>query len=151
MRRSVVTAAVLLFVFTVVLRPLRVVGTSMLPNYKNGGFNLVFRFAYAFHEPRRGDVVTIRVATTGEVALMKRIVGMPGETIAFQQGRVLINGKELDEPYVDFEKYPCSWNIPPQEIGLNQYYVVGDNRDNSNESHYKGRADRNRIMGKVIL
>jgi len=146
--RIVILVAVSLIVFKFVLMPIRVDGGSMLPTYKENGVNFVNRLAYLFHEPRRGDVVAVRLLAGGHVMYMKRIVGLPGETLAFQGGRTLINGKPLDEPYV---KFPCYWECEPVQIGPGQYYVVGDNRDNPREWHKQGRAPRAFILGKVLL
>ena len=152
-------------VFKFILLPAHVEGISMLPNYKDRSWNLVNRFAYLWYEPRRGDVVGIRfsraVTNTSagihqaanwleppHVMLLKRIVGLPGETVAFVDGHVLINGEVLDEPY---EKYACDWNLPPKELGPDEYFVVGDNRSMSWEEHTFGRAQRSQIVGKAIL
>ena len=85
-------------VFRFILLPARIEGISMLPTYKDRSVNFVNRLAYRWHEPRRGDVVGIRLAGP-HVMYMKRIIGLPGETVAFVDGRVLINGEVLDEPY----------------------------------------------------
>jgi signal peptidase I len=79
---------------------------------------------------------------------MKRIIGLPGETVAFAGGRVLINGEVLDEPY---EKTPCDWNCPPVKLGPDEYFVVGDNRTMPSENHVFGKAGRDRIIGKAFL
>ena len=152
-------------VFKFILLPIRVEGISMLPNYKDRSWNLVNRFAYLRHEPQRGDVVGIRFSRTDtntpagihQVAswlktphamLLKRIVGLPGETVAFADGRVLINSEALDEPY---EKLPCNWNYPAVQLGPDEYFVVGDNRTMPWEDHTLGRAQRSQIVGKAIL
>ncbi len=145
--RIVVLVAVSLVVFNFLLLPIRVQGISMLPTYRTNRINFVNRLAYVFHEPRRGDVVAIRYAGK-HVMLMKRIIGLPGETISFQGGRAHINGRPLDEPYV---KFPCNWEIPPRQIGPNEYFVVGDNRSMPEAAHDKGKAERRRIVGKVLL
>jgi signal peptidase I len=100
------------------------------------------------HEPRRGDVVAVRFLAGPHRMYMKRIVGLPGETVAFHGGHLLINGKPLDEPYVKFQ---CYWEHEPLQVGPDQYYVVGDNRDNQWEGHAQGRAPRSLILGKVLL
>jgi signal peptidase I len=120
----------------------------MLPTYKENGVNFVNRLAYLFREPRRGDVVAIGLQAGEHVMYMKRIVGLPGEAIAFHRGRLFINGKPLDEPYV---KLPCDWEHEPERVGPDQYYVVGDNRDMPWEDHTHGRAARNHIVGKILL
>ena len=80
--------------------------------------------------------------------LLKRIIGLPGETIAFVNGQVLINDQTLDEPY---EKLSCDWNLPPEKLGPNEYFVVGDNRSMPPEWHTFGKASRDRIIGKLLL
>jgi signal peptidase I len=145
--RIVVLVAVCFIVFNFILLPIRVTGISMLPAYKDRSINFVNRLAYLRHEPRRGDVVNIRYAGIHRM-LMKRIVGLPGETIAFEGGQMFINGKPLDEPY---EKSPCDWNRPPVKLDANEYFVVGDNRTMPMEDHWFGKVLRERIVGKVLL
>ena len=133
--------------FKYCLLPIRVQGISMEPTYRTGQVNLVNCLAYLRHEPQRGDIVSVRFSGKS-VMLMKRIIALPGETIEFRLGRAYINGQLLDEPYV---KFSCDWNHEPEQCGPNEYYVVGDNRSMPFDSHYKGRAERERIVGKVLL
>ncbi|MFZ0827589.1 MAG: signal peptidase I [Verrucomicrobiia bacterium] len=150
-RMTLVRVAVLIVacfvVFRFVLLPIRVEGISMLPTYHDRSVNVVNRLAYCWREPRRGDVVSIRLAGP-HVMYMKRIIGLPGETVAFENGRVLINGEVLDEPY---EKTPCDWNRPPVKLGPDEFFVVGDNRTMPQQFHQFGETPRNRILGKVLL
>jgi signal peptidase I len=146
--RIAVLVAVCVVVRAFVLVPVWVDGGSMLPTYRENGVNLVNRLAYLFHEPRRGDVVAVRMLAGEHVMYLKRIVGLPGETVTFHGGHVFINGQPLDEPYV---KLPCNWEHEPVQDGADQYYVVGDNRDNPEEWHSHGRAQRKLILGKVLL
>ena len=129
------------------LLPVQIKGPSMLPTYQENGVNFVNRLAYVAHEPRRGDVVTIRYSGTS-VMLMKRVIGLPGETIAFHQGRVLVNGTQLAEPYV---KYPTDWELPPVTLTNGNYFVVGDNRSMPLVQHTFGETERRRIIGKILL
>jgi signal peptidase I len=134
--------------FGFILLPTRVDGISMEPTYKDHSVNLVNRLAYLRHEPRRGDVVSVRAWAGMHLMLMKRIIGLPGETVAFDHGRVLINGQPLAEPY---EKWSSDWTRPPVTLGPDQYFIVGDNRTMPWEDHVFGRVERNRIVGKVLL
>jgi signal peptidase I len=119
----------------------------MEPTYRNHQIHCVNRLAYLRHEPQRGDVVSVRFA--GEsVMLMKRILALPGETISFQNGQAYINGQLLDEPYL---KNDCDWSHEPIACGPGQYYIVGDNRSMPFGLHTQGRADRERIFGKLFL
>ncbi len=160
--RVAVLAVTCFIIFKFILLHIQVEGISMLPTYPDQSKHYVNRFAYLWHEPQRGDVVGIRFSTnapagihqaaswleTPHVMLLKRIIGLPGETVAFKNGRVLINGEMLDEPY---EKSPCDWNLPPKELGPDEYFVVGDNRTMPWEGHTFGRAQRSQIIGKAIL
>jgi signal peptidase I len=134
-------------IFKFALFPIRVEGISMLPTYRDGSVHLVSRTAYLWRGPQCGDVVSIRLAGP-HVMYMKRVIGLPGETVAFVNGQVLIDGQVLDEPY---EKLPCDWNLPPEKLGPNEYFVVGDNRSMPPEWHTFGKASRDRIVGKLIL
>ncbi len=136
-----------LILFKLLLLPIRVEGISMLPTYREKRVNFVNRLAYVLHPPRRGDVVAIRLAGR-HVMFMKRIIGLPGETIEFRRGKVFINGRLLEEPYL---AWPCNWDRSPERIGPGEYYVVGDNRTMDWNDHVKGLADRDRIVGKVLL
>jgi signal peptidase I len=142
-----VLVGVCFVLFRYVLAPIRVEGPSMLPTYRRGQIHVINRLAYRFHEPRRGDVVAIMI-TGKDVMLLKRIVGLPGETVAFEQGHLLINGRSVEEPYV---QYACNWQEEPKEVLFNEVYVVGDNRSMPPDYHEHGRSERRRILGKLLL
>jgi signal peptidase I len=142
-----VAVAFVLFFSHLVLLPVKVEGPSMLPTYKDHSINFVNRLAYLWHEPRRGDVVSVRYAGL-HVMLMKRIIGLPGETVAFDDGTVLINGQPLAEPY---EKWPSHWTLPAKTLGPDEYFIVGDNRTMRWQDHTFGVVERWRIVGKALL
>lgn len=79
--------------------------------------------------------------------LLKRVVGLPGESVSFRGGRLYINGQLLEEPYV---KTPCDWEEPERKLGPDEYYVVGDNRSMPREDHVHGITERWRIVGKLM-
>jgi signal peptidase I len=145
--RIVVLAITCFVTFKFILLPIRIDGISMLPTYHTGQINCINRLAYLRHEPRRGDIVSVRLAGTS-VMFMKRIIALPGETLAFHLGRAYINGKPLDEPYL---KLPCDWETGSIECSATQFYVVGDNRSMPFTFHTQGRAERERIVGKLFL
>jgi signal peptidase I len=144
--RALILAVVCVVGYKSTLLHIRVEGISMAPTYQDGSAHFVNRIAYLFHEPQRGDVVSIELAGP-HVMYLKRIIGLPGETVAFSDGHVLINGEVLDEPY---EKTSCDWDLPPEKLGADQYFVVGDNRTMPPEDHVFGKAERNRILGRLI-
>jgi signal peptidase I len=163
--RAAILGVVCFIIFKFVLLHIRVEGISMTPTYPDRSAHYVNRLAYLWHGPQRYDVVSIRFsrgltnAAVGihqaaqwlappHVMLLKRVIGLPGETVAFVNGHVLINGELLDEPY---EKLPCDWNLPPEKLGPDEYFVVGDNRSMPPELHEFGKARRDQIIGKAIL
>ena len=155
--RAAAWAAVCLVIFKILLVHVRVDGISMLPTCPDKAVYWVNRLAYVAHEPQRGDVVAIRFVAADnsisrieppDIMLLKRIIGLPGETVAFKRGRVLINGEVLDEPY---ETLGCDWNRPPVTLGPNDYFVVGDNRSMPWQDHTFGVYSRDRILGKARL
>ncbi|MGD0746009.1 MAG: signal peptidase I [Verrucomicrobiota bacterium] len=163
--RAAVLAILCFVVFKFILLHIRVEGISMAPTYQDGSTHFVNRLAYVWHEPRRGDVVGIRFSRAAtntpagiheaanwlnlpHIMLLKRIIGRPGETVAFVNGQILINGEVLEEPY---EKLPCDWNLPPEQLGPDEYFVVGDNRSMPSENHVFGKCRRGQIVGKTVL
>src|SRR5580765_6134499 len=97
--RIVVLVAAIFLTRQFALLPIKVMGPSMLPTYQDNGVNVVNRLAYLQREPQRGDVVAIRTSGVS-IMYMKRVIGLPGETVAFHEGHAVINGRMLDEPYV---------------------------------------------------
>jgi signal peptidase I len=167
-KRTLIRAAVLAFVVfctcKFVLLPVRIVGISMEPTYRSDTINFINRLAYAFGKPHRGDVVAVRYSNAPSdasmhmtmlrrifagpsVLLLKRIVALPGETIAITNGIVYINGNPLDEPYV---KARARWQLRPITLADNEYFLIGDNRGMDQHEHEFGRAEANRIVGKVL-
>jgi signal peptidase I len=151
--RAVVLAVVSVVVFKWVLLPARVDGISMTPAYADRSFHFVNRLSYLWREPERGDVVGIRLTdpqgwSAPHIMFLKRIIGLPGETISFMNGRARVNGRTLDEPY---EKGPCDWNKAPVTLAPDEYFVVGDNRSMPKEQHTFGSVKRSRIVGKAFL
>jgi len=141
--RAGCVALIAYLLFGHLLTPFRIKGHSMEPTYQNGSFNFCSRLRYLVSPPRRGDVVVIRFAGQ-RVMLLKRVVALEGEEIEFREGKLLINGEEMDEPY---RRFPCDWNLPPRRVEGNSVYVVGDNRSGPIQNHYFGQASVARILG----
>ena len=145
--RAVVLAAFTLIVFRFVFLPVRLRGTSMEPTYADGSVNLVSLLRYRLRFPRKGDVVAIRMAGT-QVMLFKRVVALPGQKVAFRAGRLVVDGKEVQEQYI---VRPCDWDREEVEVGPDEFYVVGDNRSMPVDLHSHGRVRRNRIVGGPVF
>ncbi len=120
-------------------------GASMEPTFSTSERVIVDRVTMLLGGPARGDVVVLDSPRKDEL-LIKRVIGLPGETVAVQAGRVTINGTRLEEPYVlEFCTYPScngTW-----ELGPDEYFVLGDNRSHSLDSHSFGPVQRSAIKG----
>ena len=132
-------------VSTVVVR-----GRSMDPTLRDGDHYLLNRLAYVAKDPKRGDVVVLRDPGHSDMAV-KRIVGMPFETVTIREGWVFINGKKLQETYISSGILTrVEAHAPSQfELGKDEYFMLGDNRDSSEDSRYYGPIHRRSIMGAL--
>jgi signal peptidase I len=117
-------AVVLFLVMRFVVTPYVVVGDSMLPTLKSWDFCLMARVHG--YQPRRGDIVTFRTADDPPLRFIKRVVGLPGETVAIKRGVVTVNGQPLNEPYTTVNP---TWEMAAVEVPANKVFVLGDNRD----------------------
>jgi signal peptidase I len=142
-----VLATLAFITFAWVLLPVRGQGISMEPTYRSGTLHLINRLAYTSHGPARGDVVAIRMPTS-RVVYVKRVIGLPGERVAIVKGRVLVDGRGIDEPYVRSQR---PWNLEPVTLSPHQYFVIGDNRGMNLEDHSLGPVEASRIIGRVIF
>ena len=149
----VVTLAVALVIATVVrtfiFEPVRVDGNSMYPTLKHGEVMIVSKMSYRFGgEPELFDVVICHYPGRGNTNFVKRIVGLPGDTVEIADGYLLVNGVAYDEKFL--HERPVG-NYGPITIPEGQYFVMGDNRNNSNDSRNPayGPLDRKQIVGKV--
>jgi signal peptidase I len=121
-------------------------GRSMEPNFYTGQLVIVNRFVYYFNKPVRGDVIVLHnPQNPTQDDFIKRIVGLPGETVQIKEGRVYVNGILLDEPYIErFCMAGCdgTWSLDSEH-----YFVLGDNRSNSHDSHAFGPLARDLTPG----
>lgn len=140
-----------------VLCVVRVKGSSMLPTLRSGEWAFVWRLSYRFRKPRRGEVVICHFPGRRVKKLpflrqnfVKRVVGLPGDTLEVIEGVVHINGEPLDEPWLDPDRTRFFRNRPPVTLGADEYYVLGDNRDASNDSRRVGPLRRRDVTGRVL-
>jgi signal peptidase I len=121
-------------------------GASMQPNFATSQRVIVDRLTMMLSGPARGDVIVLDSPQTKDELLIKRVIGLPNETIVIQDGRVYVNGKLLDETYVNDFCTMRSCNGEWQ-LGPDQYFVLGDNRSHSLDSHAFGPVSRSAIIG----
>jgi len=120
---------------------------SMLPTLHEGEYVIVDKVSYLLHPPDRGDIVVLAIPSEQD-DLIKRVIGLPGETIAVANGVVTIGGQPLEEPYT--APSPGS-NFPARTLGPEEYFVMGDNRGNSKDSRSFGPVARDSILGRAWI
>jgi len=124
----------------------RVVGYSMVPTLQDNQFLVVNKLGYRLHDPQRGDIIVFRDPRTPDRKLIKRVIGLPGEVVEIRQGQVLVNEQPLAEPYLQDPGYS---SLPSTSIPADQYFVLGDNRNNSSDSRSWGTLEHDLIVGKA--
>ena len=133
--------------FGYVLLPVRGVGISMEPTMGEGDLVFINKLTYRFREPRRGEIIAVRIADHS-VVLVKRIVALPGEHVGFRDGVLRINGEPLEEPYVT---HRSDWDLNDAPLAEREYFVVGDNRAMPMRLHDMGVAGRERLIGPKLF
>lgn len=142
----VLTLLIYFLVRTFLFENYRVLGHSMDPTLENDQFLVVNKLGYRLGEPERGDIIVFRDPRSDERKLIKRVIGLPGEVLEVQGGQVFVNGQRLDEPYID---NPGRYTQEATPIPEGMYFVLGDNRNNSSDSHNWGTLPRDRVVGKA--
>ena len=161
-----------LVIRSIVFEPVRVDGSSMDDTLANGEIMFVSKFDYSSTwlclpwqskeakekapritfggNPQRFDVVICRYPGRGDTNFVKRVVGLPGDTIELKEGYLYVNGEKYDEPYINDEYRSGPLNtMSAREVPEGKYFVMGDHRNNSNDSRSVGAIDRNMIVGHV--
>ncbi len=122
-------------------------GSSMMPTLHDGQYLVISKLIYWIHSPERGDIIVFRPPNHPGEDYIKRIVGLPGEQIEIQSGEFWVDDVSFEEPYIaNLGHYSGSWNL-----GAGEYFVLGDNRSNSSDSHSWGTLPRENIVGKAWL
>ncbi len=136
-----------------VIEKVQVQGSSMLPNFMEGQQLFVDKVSYRFREAKRFEVVIVDVPEEPERYIIKRVIGLPGETVQIKEGKVYINGKPLDGDIYPNEEEILDGGIAEEEIVLrqNEYFVLGDNRNRSKDSRDLGPIKKQKIVGRVAL
>lgn len=148
-----ITAAFLVRAF--VLQQFAVSGHSMDTTLHNGDRVLVNKLSYRLHDPNRGDVVVLKTLEgAGERDLIKRVIGLPGETLEYRNCVVYIDGRELIEPYLDptvVTPTQCGGSQAPITIGTDEVFVMGDNRGGSKDSRNIGPVAYSDLLGRAFV
>ncbi|MGC2637194.1 MAG: signal peptidase I [Acidobacteriaceae bacterium] len=148
LRDIVISCLASVFIITVLYQPVRVEGTSMQPGLRDQDRLFIDKFFFRFEKINRDDVVVFHYPRDPEKSYIKRVIGLPGDTIRIVQGRVFINGKPIDESYVP-RRYQDTRSMGELVVPPDEYFVMGDHRSISSDSRDFGPVDRDLIYGKA--
>ncbi|UCH50527.1 MAG: signal peptidase I [Chloroflexota bacterium] len=144
----ILVGLVVFALFQAAVGSFKVYGSSMLPTIEEGDYIMVSKASYFFGEPQRGDIIVLRSPQNPNSDLIKRVIAMPGDNVEIKDDTVFVNGAALVEPYT---LEPPHYLVLPQEIPSGQYFVLGDNRNNSSDSHRGWTVPRENIVGKAWI
>jgi signal peptidase I len=134
--------------FQVTVGSFKVYGSSMLPGIEQGDYILVSKATYFLGEPQRGDIIVLHSPQDPNTDLIKRIIALPGDTVEIKDNTVFVNDTALVEPYI---MEPPHYLLLREEIPAGHYFVLGDNRNNSSDSHRGWTLPRKNIIGKAWI
>lgn len=160
METVVISLSIFLVVYLFFMQPHQVNGQSMVPNFQSGDYVLTDKISYKISEPKRGDIIVFHAPNSAHCAkgtgcdFIKRILGLPGETIEVRDGQIFVNNQPLPEPYVpaEFETLPGAYTqTGPIVLNADQYFAVGDNRPYSSDSRSWGPITKDEIVGRAFF
>ncbi len=157
MQTILLAASIFLVVYIFLFRPFQVSGESMFPTFKNKEFILTNLIGLRFNDPKRGDVIVFHAPLDPEKDYIKRIMGIPGDTVSIKDGLVYVNDVKVDEsPYLksDVKTYGGSFikeSAPPVTVPVGDYIVMGDNRPASSDSREWGFLPKDKIIGESLF
>jgi signal peptidase I len=138
-----------------IAQPFIVRGASMEPTFQNGEYVIVDQLSYRFSEPERGDVIILRYPKDESVFFIKRVIGLPGETVELVGTTILIQTKDggapltLDQSYIQEDHLQNEYGV--YELGADEYFVLGDNRRESSDSRSWGVLPERDVIGKAFI
>ncbi|OGE13270.1 signal peptidase I [Candidatus Curtissbacteria bacterium RIFCSPLOWO2_12_FULL_38_9] len=142
-----ISFGIFLFVYIFLVQPHRVQGISMQPNFESGELLLTEKISYHFSKPNLNDVIVFQAPIGNKADFIKRIIALPGDTIKLEDGKVIVNGSEVEENYINSKTNGNTAVL----LGKDEYFVLGDNRSSSSDSRTFGPIKRSSIKGKVWL
>jgi signal peptidase I len=144
---TLVLAVLLFFAINTISARVRVDGSSMQPTLQHGEFILVNKLSYQWSDIQRGDIIVFHFPLHPQEELIKRVIGLPGDTVAVRENQVFVNNQLLSEPYItQAPAYSGEWVVTEETI-----FVLGDNRNNSNDSKDWGLLPLEEIVGKAVV
>ena len=156
----VIALSIFLIIYLFVASPHQVNGQSMVPNFQSGEYVLSDKISYRLGNPKRGDIIVFHAPETANCPkgtgcdFIKRVLGLPGESVTVQNNHIVVNGRPLEEPYIpkDFQTLPgAATKDKVITLGPDEYFVSGDNRPYSSDSRAWGPIHKSDIVGKAFF
>lgn len=145
--KTLLLALVLYFAISAITDRVRVENVSMQPTLYEGELLVVSKLAYQFGEPHRGDIIVFHHQTDPPEDYIKRVIGLPGDTVSIVHGQVSVNNQLLNEPYLaSLPAYDGVWEVPEDML-----FVLGDNRNRSSDSHIWGFVPMESVVGRAVV
>jgi signal peptidase I len=146
---SIIPAVIIVLLINAFLaQATRVEGQSMEPSLHNDERLIIEKVSYRLRPPERGEIVVLQIEGRQSAPLIKRIIGLPGETVEIHDGKVFIDGEALEEPYLAYMTYG---SMPPRVVPEEHVFLLGDNRSASNDSRFFGMVSFDQIVGRAWL
>jgi signal peptidase I len=145
---TLVLALALFMLLQTTIQSSIVEGSSMLPGLENGQRLIVAKAVYHFRQPQRGEIIIVHPPIAPSKQWVKRVIGLPGDTVEIKNQTVYVNDIALDEPYVNDKP---NYTMKPYTVEEGHYFVMGDNRNNSTDSHLRWTVSEDNIVGEVWL
>jgi len=152
--RFIVIALVIIIPFRIfIAQPFVVSGSSMYPTFENGNYLIIDEISYRFTDPKRGDVIVFKYPADPKKFFIKRVIGLPGETVDIKGVDVTITNNEHPEGFTLLQPYVVNKadNITHFALNENEYFVMGDNRSGSSDSRYWGAVNKKFIIGRAFV
>ena len=144
---TLVLSGILFLAINAISARIRVDGFSMEPTLRNGEFVIVNKLAYRFGKPSIGDVIVFHYPRDPAQEYIKRVIGLSGDQVKISNGQVMVNGQAITEPYIAAApRYDSEWSVPESSL-----FVLGDNRNNSSDSHNWGPVPMENVVGKALF
>lgn len=151
----VIAGAIFVVIYAFLFRPFQVNGESMVPNFKNGEYILTNLITLRLFPLKRGEVIVFRAPINQEKDFIKRVIGLPGDRVSLKNGYVYVNDVKLDENYLppDFRTYGGAFLAEGASVTVpvDNYFVLGDNRNFSSDSREWGFVSKGKIIGKSFI
>ena len=143
---TILIAAVIFFTLQVTVGAIKIYGTSSFPNIQPGDYILMEKVTYFFRDPHRGEMIILHAPYNESTDLIKRVIGIPGDTVKVTGKKVYVNNVALYEPYISD---PPKYELAEQTIPENSYFVLGDNRNVAVDSHSGWLVSREEVVGRA--